>query len=133
MATTKTLTPTNQTITIQAFQGEKPDFQYISDAEEKIADAVNALNSQLTMKTTNLGGYANASANTWADTGLTIVVPTGHTYIGVVWTGYNSGRPLGIGVDESTTPSGSIPNQSAESANGQYGVRSEERRVGKEC
>ena len=33
MATTKTLTPTNQTITIQAFQGEKPDFQYISDAE----------------------------------------------------------------------------------------------------
>lgn len=45
MATTKTLTPTNQTITIDAFQGEKPDHRHVADAEGKLADAVNALNS----------------------------------------------------------------------------------------
>lgn len=47
MATTKTLTPTNKTITIDAFQGEKPDHRHVADAETKLADAVNALNSQL--------------------------------------------------------------------------------------
>ena len=47
MATTKTLTPTNQTITIDAFQGEKPDHRHVADAETKLADAVNALNSQI--------------------------------------------------------------------------------------
>lgn len=47
MATTKTLSPTNQTITIDAFQGEKPDHRHVADAETKLADAVNALNSQL--------------------------------------------------------------------------------------
>ena len=45
MATQKTLAPTNQTITIAAFQGEKPDQRQIADAEGKLADAVNALNS----------------------------------------------------------------------------------------
>lgn len=45
MATTKTLTPTNEPITIDAFQGEKPDYRHIADAEGKLADAVNALNS----------------------------------------------------------------------------------------
>jgi len=47
MATTKTLAPTNQTITIAGFQGEKPDQRQIADAEGKLADAVNALNSQI--------------------------------------------------------------------------------------
>ena len=47
MATTKTLTPTNQTITIDAFQGEKPDHRHVADAETKLADAINALNSQI--------------------------------------------------------------------------------------
>lgn len=41
MATTKTLSPTNQTITIDAFQGEKPDYRHIADAEGKLADAIN--------------------------------------------------------------------------------------------
>ena len=50
MATTKTLTPTNKTITIDAFQGEKPDHRHVADAEAKLADAVNALNSKLTYK-----------------------------------------------------------------------------------
>lgn len=47
MATTKTLAPTNQTITIAAFQGEKPDQRQIADAEGKMADAINALNSHI--------------------------------------------------------------------------------------
>ena len=47
MATTKTLAPTNQQITIAAFSGEKPDQRQIADAETKMADAINALNSQL--------------------------------------------------------------------------------------
>lgn len=51
MATTKTLAPTNQTITIAAFQGEKPDHRQVADAEGKLADAVNALNSQISYKT----------------------------------------------------------------------------------
>lgn len=50
MATTKTLTPTNQTITIDAFQGEKPDHRHVADAEGKLADAINALNSKLATK-----------------------------------------------------------------------------------
>ena len=59
MATTKTLTPTNQTITMAAFQGEKPDQRQIADAEGKLADAVNALNSQITSVS-----KANGTANT---------------------------------------------------------------------
>lgn len=47
MATTKTLTPTNETITIDSFQGEKPDYRHVADAETKLANAVNALNSQI--------------------------------------------------------------------------------------
>lgn len=50
MATQKTLAPTNQTITIAGFQGEKPDQRQIADAETKMADAINALNSQLVYK-----------------------------------------------------------------------------------
>ena len=55
MATTKTLTPTNQTITIDAFQGEKPDHRHVADAETKLADAVNALNSQILFNLGNVG------------------------------------------------------------------------------
>ena len=121
MATSKTLAPTNVTISIPAMT-DQPNASVLANCADKEADAINALNSQLKMKTSYLGGYTNASANTWADTGLTIVVPTGHVFIGVVTTGYSSGRPIGIGVDESATPTGSIPIQSAESENGQYGV-----------
>ena len=45
MATTKTLKPTNTTITIPAFQGEKPDARVLTDAEGKLADAINAIAS----------------------------------------------------------------------------------------
>ena len=64
MATTKTLAPTNQTIRIAAFQGEKPDQRQIADAEGKLADAVNALNSQKLNKI--------ATAFTASTTGTTV-------------------------------------------------------------
>ena len=59
MATTKTLAPTNQTITIAGFQGEKPDQRQIADAESKLADAVNALNSNFTYSTMTNGTNLN--------------------------------------------------------------------------
>lgn len=65
MATTKTLAPTNQTITIDVFQGEKPDHRHIADAEGKLADAVNALNSQMA-KHIKLDSNDTTWANIWA-------------------------------------------------------------------
>ena len=44
MATTKTLTPTNQAITLAAFT-EKPDNRTNVTNDDRLADAVNALNS----------------------------------------------------------------------------------------
>ena len=46
MATTKTLTPTNQAITLAAFT-EKPDNRTNVTNDDKLADAINALNSKL--------------------------------------------------------------------------------------
>ena len=46
MATTKTLTPTNQAITLAAFT-EKPDNRTNVTNDDKLADAVNTLNSKL--------------------------------------------------------------------------------------
>ena len=48
-ATTKTLTPTNQTISIPAFT-DKPDNRLQTDSTSKLADAVNALNSNKSNK-----------------------------------------------------------------------------------
>lgn len=78
--------------------------------------------SRMTQKIVNIGSYAQTTANAWEDTGITIVVPSGHLYVGMLTAGYVSGRPLGIGADRSASPSGGIPEQSAESANGQYSV-----------
>lgn len=47
MATTKTLTPTNQAITIAAFT-EKPDNRVNATNDDKMADAINTLNSNMT-------------------------------------------------------------------------------------
>ena len=52
MATTKTLTPTNQNITLSAFT-EKPDNRINVANDEKLADAVNALNSNINKLYTN--------------------------------------------------------------------------------
>lgn len=45
-ATTKTLTPTNQVISIPAFT-DKPDNRLQTDSTSKLADAVNALSGQI--------------------------------------------------------------------------------------
>lgn len=55
MATTKTLTPTNQAITLTAFT-EKPDNRTNVTNDDKLADAVNALNSNLTELRTAFAG-----------------------------------------------------------------------------
>jgi len=47
MATSKTLTPTNETISIPAMT-DQPDASVFSNCVDKEADAINALNSQLT-------------------------------------------------------------------------------------
>ena len=47
MATSKTLTPTNETISIPAMT-DQPDASVFSNCVDKEADAINALNSKLT-------------------------------------------------------------------------------------
>jgi len=59
MATTKTLTPTNQAITIAAFT-EKPDNRVNATNDDKLADAVNALNSNFETQSATV---AKANAN----------------------------------------------------------------------
>ena len=60
MATTKTLNPTNQTITLAEFT-EKPDNRVNVNNDSKLADAINSLNSKITTITYNvlnpLNGY----------------------------------------------------------------------------
>lgn len=57
-----------------------------------------------------LGGYKQLTTN-WEDTGLQITVPAGHVYVGVVDGGWSSGKPVGLGVNSSTTLTGGVPNQ----------------------
>lgn len=70
MATSKTLTPTNETITIDAFQGEKPDYRHVADAEGKLADAINALNSQIA----TTYGSIDGQEITWERTGNVVII-----------------------------------------------------------
>lgn len=81
-----------------------------------------SVQKRLLQKIVNVGSYAQTTANAWENTGITIVVPSGHVYVGMLTSGYSSGRPLGIAVDRSANPSGNMMEQSAESANGQYSV-----------
>ena len=61
MATTKTLTPTNQTISIPELS-DAPDMSVAADAIDKEADAINALGSNIIKKSaTSLGTYNYAS------------------------------------------------------------------------
>jgi len=69
MATSKTLTPTNQTISIPAL-GDAPDASVFSNCIEKEADAINTLNSQIgtyDVGTNTLANIESALA-TYADT-----------------------------------------------------------------
>lgn len=66
MATTKTLTPTNQAITLAAFT-EKPDNRTNVTNDDKLADAVNALNSNFT---SFLGNDTTSDCNSETATGF---------------------------------------------------------------
>ena len=63
MATSKTLTPTNQTISIPAL-GDAPDASVFSNCIEKEADAINTLNSQLIPTAITGAGDFNTYAGT---------------------------------------------------------------------
>lgn len=62
----------------------------------------------------SLGSYQQSTANAWENTGLTITVPTDHMYIGVLECTWASGRPLGLGVNTSSSLLGDVPNQAHE-------------------
>lgn len=66
MATSKTLTPTNVTIQIPAMT-DAPDQSVNSNCIDKLGDAVNTLNSQLTPTLLCETGYPLASAETSYD------------------------------------------------------------------
>ena len=68
MATTKTLTPTNQAITLAAFT-EKPDNRTNVTNDDKLADAVNALNSKIT-------AFAAVGATSGTSTNVEIQLPS---------------------------------------------------------
>lgn len=59
MATTKTLTPTNQSITLAAFT-EKPDNRVNVTNDDRLADAVNALNSKTSINIALISGSSRA-------------------------------------------------------------------------
>lgn len=60
MATSKTLTPTNVTISIPAMT-DQPNASVLANCADKEADAINALNSQIAR--TNVGVTLNATGN----------------------------------------------------------------------
>lgn len=77
MATTKTLTPTNQAITLAAFT-EKPDNRTNVTNDDRLADAVNTLNSKIADMTTKIVSV-HMTGNT-IGTGFTVDLPTGYTW-----------------------------------------------------
>lgn len=64
-----------------------------------------------------LGQYQQAAANQWEDTGLTITVPTGHVFLGELSSGWSSGKPIGLGVNQATSLTGGQPNFCIENEN----------------
>ena len=82
-----------------------------------------ALNDKITSIGTlhyiTLGNYQNSTTD-WEYTGLTVTVPAGHFYVGLLITGYSAGKPIGVGIHSATTLSGNIPSQSNTDSNGVY-------------
>lgn len=66
MATSKTLNPTNVSISIPAL-GDAPDASVFSNCIDKEADAINALNSQITTQIISVQAYDNRVS--WDATG----------------------------------------------------------------
>lgn len=85
---------------------------------DKVDNGYGTLNSQITdhlkSHTVTLGSYGQTTANAWECTGLSIVVPSGHVYLCNVQQGFNTGKPLGIGMhDANTLGASGIPLKSA--------------------
>lgn len=111
MATQKTLAPTNQVITIDAFQDEKPDYRHVADAEGKLADAVNALNSKMAnppnVAYTSVTGTSQAQFETALTTALNGMV-TGEARVCSAYANYsqsltNGGQGVAFLVKQQST------------------------------
>lgn len=88
----------------------------LNNIESGISAAIRGTGS---ISNDTLGSYKNTTTD-WENTGITITVPQGHAYIGLLSQGFSSGKPVGIGINASSTLSGNIPGQSNENANGVY-------------
>ena len=75
MATSKTLTPTNETISIPAL-GDAPDASVFSNCIEKEADAINTLNSKL--------GYQLKQVHYGNETSVTFSISDNTRYMFIV-------------------------------------------------
>ena len=103
MATsTKTLTPTKQTITIPDMT-ERPNVSLLTDGIGKEADAINALNSKIAnvFTGTNLVNKAIQFGTTWSATSETFTL-TATSIVSISQT-YNAGQPLAIGCKQGNT------------------------------
>lgn len=97
MATSKTLTPTNVTIQIPAMT-DAPDQSVNSNCIDKLGDAVNTLNSQIStfIKVENGSAtIASIAAGGIASTDIEISFPAGYTKANVPLPAYtSSGLPI---------------------------------------
>lgn len=102
MATSKTLAPTNVTISIPAMT-DAPNASVISNCLDKEADAINALNSQIALlKTaTSLLNESTAFTTSYANTGKTITVPK--TGLVVLTQNYTNTLPVSLGLKATTS------------------------------
>ena len=75
MATTKTLTPTNQAITLADFT-EKPDNRTNVTNDDKLGDAVNALNSNFStlLTPTNVSANVTIASGGYVKIGTIVIV-----------------------------------------------------------
>ena len=84
MATNKTLTPTNVTIQIPDFT-DRPDQRVTNNCIDKEADAINALNSNVTsLLPLVIHGLWKSGQN--------LTIPAGGTYSTIIFVGYMQGH-----------------------------------------
>ncbi len=60
--------------------------------------------------------YKNTTANAWEYVGISIIVPTGHRYLVRCTQGWNSGKPLGLGLHTATSGILTFTHESANDA-----------------
>ena len=92
MATSKTLTPTNVTIQIPEFT-DQPDQRVNSNCIDKLADAINALNTHIPY-ILNVGNIMNVTAET--KTTVTKSLPDNRTPIAAFVSDYDTYSNTGL-------------------------------------